>query len=49
MSAGFIKLDAQKRVSLGKYTSLEPGAYFRIEQLADGVLELKPVPEEVAA
>jgi hypothetical protein len=42
MSAGIIKLDSQKRVSLGKFTDLEPGAYLHVER--DGaVITLKPL------
>lgn len=42
MSAGLIKLDSQKRVSLGKYTPLQPGEYLQIERLDDGTLVLRP-------
>ena len=42
MSAGLVKLDSQKRISLGKYTSLLPGEYLQIERLDDGTLVLRP-------
>lgn len=42
MSAGLIKLDSQKRVSLGKYTNLRPGEYLQIERTEDGTLILRP-------
>jgi hypothetical protein len=42
MSAGLVKLDSQKRVSLGKYTPLQPGQYLQIERLEDGTLILRP-------
>lgn len=42
MSAGLIKLDSQKRVSLGKYTNLRPGEYLQIERTDDGTLILRP-------
>ena len=42
MSAGLIKLDSQKRISLGKYTRLQPGEYLQIERTEDGTLILRP-------
>lgn len=42
MSAGLVKLDSQKRISLGKYTGLQPGEYLQIERTEDGTLILRP-------
>lgn len=42
MSAGLVKLDSQKRISLGKYTNLLPGEYLQIERTEDGTLILRP-------
>jgi hypothetical protein len=44
MSARLVKLDSQKRVSLGKYTNLQPGEYLQIERADDGTLILRPAP-----
>lgn len=43
MTKSIIKIDAKSRVSVGRYTELEPGHYFRIEKGENGVLTLTPV------
>lgn len=54
MTQTIVRSDAKQRVSIGKYTELEPGAYYRIARGEGGQLTLTPVPaaktdEEVAS
>lgn len=46
MTKTIIRLDAKSRLSVGRYTELEPGSYFRIEKAEGGTLTLTPVPVE---
>lgn len=39
---GYLRLDANKRVSLGRYTELEPGEYYRVTSTPNGELILTP-------
>lgn len=39
---GAVRLDAKRRVSVGSYTELVTGDYFRVERASNGVLTLTP-------
>ena len=43
-TAGYVRFDGKRRLSLGRYVEVRPGDYALVERTPDGALIVTPVP-----